>query len=112
MLSLVFNRMNKDTIHQTNLSKFRIAAHKNRRTYDAPIVPPKLFNMKGKLGRVDLTMLLVQECEHRYALERVALLTWMSSRESLVHQAHAKNLNQGKLHVSLDETIYIRKQFF
>lgn len=95
-MSLIFNRTSKDTIHQTNLSKFRIEAHKNRRTCDAPVVPSKLFSMKDELGRVDLTMLLVQECEHRYALERVALLTWMSSREGLVHRSHAKNLDQGR----------------
>lgn len=87
-------RFDKDPKKQSNLSTYRIQHHKNKRAHDGPTVPPKLFPLKSKLGRVDLVLQLVQESERRFSLEREALLTMMNSKDCLMHRMSARKLNQ------------------
>ena len=79
------------------LSEARIDQHKSRRSYDGPVVPPRLFAVKTKLGRVDLALQLVQESERRYSLEREFLLNSMNSRECFIHRSSARKLNNGAI---------------
>ena len=58
-------------------------------------MPPRLFPLKSKLGRVDYVLQLVQECERRYALEREFLLSASNSREFTMHRSSARGLTEG-----------------
>ena len=60
-------------------------------------MPPRLFPLKSKLGRVDYVLQLVQECERRYALEREFLLSTSNSREFVMHRSSARGLTEGTL---------------
>ena len=87
----------KDSVKHTMLGESRLKQNKARRSYDGPVVPPRLFPAKSKPGRVDYVLQLVQECERRYALEREFVLSSSTSREFIMHRSSARNLSEGKM---------------
>eukprot|EP00111_Clytia_hemisphaerica_P002852 TCONS_00008039-protein len=88
------DRSQKDPAKHSLLSESRLKQNKARRSYDGPVVPPRLFPLKSKFGRVDYVLQLVQECERRYALEREFLLSASNSREFTMHRSSARGLTE------------------
>ena len=86
------DRSVKDPEKNHNLSSYRIQSFKNRRSLDGPVFPPRLYHLKSNLGRVDLILQLLQECEHRFSLEREFLLSMMHSKQVLQHRISARKL--------------------
>ncbi|XP_047146715.1 trichohyalin isoform X1 [Hydra vulgaris] len=83
-----------DKVKHNQLSVSRVKAFRQRYISDEFNIPPKLFLLKSKLGRVDLEMQLLQEVERMFALEREALLDFMFSREYLHFRISAKRLTR------------------
>ena len=87
--------MLNDKEKQNLLGLCRVKAFRQRHIADELIIPPKIFPLKSKLGRIDIAMQLLQEAERMFALEREALLDFMFSREYLHFRLSARKLSRG-----------------
>lgn len=86
------DRSAKDPKRNHKLSSSRIQLYKDRRSLDGPILPPKLYSVKTRHGRVDLILQILQECEHRFSLERELLLKLMHSKEVMQQRVSVRKL--------------------
>ena len=100
-------RSHRDPLKHIKLGEARLRQNKARRSYDGPVVPPKLFPLKSKLGRVDYLLQLVQECERRYALEREFLLGAYNSRDCTIQRGSTRKLSEGIGDASFSTILYV-----